>query len=117
MKKLLIFTSSFLVSQCIIVFLALFKPSANLSPYVSGYPVHMVAVFITVILLYLTLKRLHLPQPKLLASSYGILISVSGELIQSFLPYRSFDIMDIAAGVGATILAIITIIVYQHCND
>lgn len=111
MKKLIFYSISFLSLQSLIVFLALFNPSKELSPFVSGYPVHFIAVFCSVILLYLTLTHeyLSIRYPLLLATLYGFSISIAGEYIQLFISYRSFDYLDMLSGAIATSLACIVL--------
>jgi hypothetical protein len=100
MKKL--FLIAFILFQGLCILLTIIKPSKALSPYISGYIIHFLAVSISVILLYLVLESTKHKQALLIAFIYGLFITLAGEYIQSFLSYRTFDYKDIATGIIAT---------------
>ena len=80
MRRFIFYTSSFVFFQTLIVFLAVFKPSAKLSPFVSGYFVHFIAVFFSVVLLYamLTHDFISFHHPLVASLIYGLLIPILG---------------------------------------
>ncbi len=77
----------------------------------SGFAAHFVSYFMLAfaVLLYFSSKNFQKPYLKsaLLAGSYGIFI----ELVQSFLTYRHFELLDIAINfIGASLIFIIYLI-------
>jgi len=93
----------------IFIFLGSITPETGISVVKNtGFSAHFVSYFVLsfTILLYLSGKNFQKPYLKstLLAGSYGILI----ELVQGFLTYRNFQILDIITNfIGASLIFII----------
>lgn len=108
MKKLIPALGIFLVSQIALFFLAVSRlgPGAK---YLSGYPAHFIAAFGTALLLVYILKheKVKAQLPYIIAIIYVLIMSLGVELVQYFIPYRSFDLIDMLWGIFGMITAIL----------
>jgi VanZ family protein len=81
--------------------------------FVSGSFAHVIAFYVTTILLVFSLRSMHVRFEYMLSFFYAFFCAWLIEFIQYTLPYRSFSISDALIGIVGSVAALITVKIFS----
>lgn len=120
MRILLMHLAVFLVSQMLLGVMAFIRLSPPLAPFLSGYLVHGIVVFISTASLFWILShdKIRFLYAFEIAVAYGMLIALGVEVLQLFVAHRHADFMDVIWGwVGVMAFVIVELLVIRPVQE
>lgn len=117
MKKFMFYLFGFVALQ-VVLFVGAVSKSISYVPssLISGYPVHVAALFVVSLFTWfiLTHEFVNIRYPMIWVFIYACVLAVAVEVVQMFIPYRTFDVWDMIAGAAGSLLFIVVMKVGQR---